>query len=175
MQQLATVCLRLALLLPLAILFFFFNDTAPTEIYPLPLHDALPISAPPGGKSARRRPDRRGRIDPRPSLRGPSPRRRRSRETARPPERAARPRPDHRRGLRGHEGADPRRTLEAEQRAQSGEQGVERQEDDEDDDVRPFAPREHRREHENDERRERREIGPPGLAEPELREPRQHP
>src|SRR3989454_6166574 len=23
---------------------FFFNDTAPTEIYPLPLHDALPIS-----------------------------------------------------------------------------------------------------------------------------------
>src|SRR2546427_135333 len=25
-------------------LFFFFNDTAPTEIYTLPLHDALPIS-----------------------------------------------------------------------------------------------------------------------------------
>src|SRR2546430_8872870 len=24
-------------------LFFFFNDTATTEIYPLPLHDALPI------------------------------------------------------------------------------------------------------------------------------------
>src|SRR5258708_40198534 len=24
--------------------FFFLNDTAPTEIYPLPLHDALPIS-----------------------------------------------------------------------------------------------------------------------------------
>src|SRR5258707_10230903 len=23
--------------------FFFFNDTAPTEIYTLPLHDALPI------------------------------------------------------------------------------------------------------------------------------------
>src|SRR2546429_8540254 len=23
--------------------FFFFNDTATTEIYPLPLHDALPI------------------------------------------------------------------------------------------------------------------------------------
>src|SRR5258707_6188229 len=23
--------------------FFFFNDTAPTEIYSLPLHDALPI------------------------------------------------------------------------------------------------------------------------------------
>src|SRR2546426_11534187 len=30
-------------------LFFFFNDTATTEIYPLSLHDALPISrcAPP--------------------------------------------------------------------------------------------------------------------------------
>src|SRR2546421_4529014 len=26
------------------VFFFFFNDTAPTEIYPLPLHDALPIS-----------------------------------------------------------------------------------------------------------------------------------
>src|SRR5260221_6254273 len=25
-------------------LFFFFNDTATPEIYPLPLHDALPIS-----------------------------------------------------------------------------------------------------------------------------------
>src|SRR3989338_2080531 len=25
------------------ILFFFLNDTAPTEIYTLPLHDALPI------------------------------------------------------------------------------------------------------------------------------------
>src|SRR5260370_13826087 len=25
--------------------FFFFNDTAPTEIYPLSLHDALPISS----------------------------------------------------------------------------------------------------------------------------------
>src|SRR2546430_13573307 len=27
------------------LLFFFFNDTAPTEIYTLPLHDALPIFA----------------------------------------------------------------------------------------------------------------------------------
>src|SRR2546429_5080981 len=26
---------------------FFFNDTATTEIYPLSLHDALPISLPP--------------------------------------------------------------------------------------------------------------------------------
>src|SRR5256885_180351 len=29
--------------LPCIFLFFFFNDTAPTEIYPLPLPDALPI------------------------------------------------------------------------------------------------------------------------------------
>src|SRR5260221_6314412 len=27
--------------------FFFFNDTATTEIYPLSLHDALPIYPPP--------------------------------------------------------------------------------------------------------------------------------
>src|SRR2546422_2502001 len=31
-------------LLPLVFLFFFFNDTATTEIYTLSLHDALPIS-----------------------------------------------------------------------------------------------------------------------------------
>src|SRR2546430_17070163 len=29
----------------LIIFFFFFNDTATTEIYPLSLHDALPISS----------------------------------------------------------------------------------------------------------------------------------
>src|SRR5258708_14496839 len=29
---------------PLIFLFFFFNDTATTEIYTLSLHDALPIS-----------------------------------------------------------------------------------------------------------------------------------
>src|SRR2546430_11232589 len=28
----------------LDLFFFFFNDTAPPEIYPLSLHDALPIS-----------------------------------------------------------------------------------------------------------------------------------
>src|SRR3712207_7343079 len=27
----------------MCIIFFFLNDTATTEIYPLPLHDALPI------------------------------------------------------------------------------------------------------------------------------------
>src|SRR2546427_4853544 len=31
--------------------FFFFNDTATTEIYTLSLHDALPISASPLGRS----------------------------------------------------------------------------------------------------------------------------
>src|SRR2546430_4591513 len=30
--------------------FFFFNDTATTEIYTLPLHDALPISAEADGR-----------------------------------------------------------------------------------------------------------------------------
>src|SRR3712207_7043731 len=30
----------------LHVLFFFFNDTATTEIYTLSLHDALPISGP---------------------------------------------------------------------------------------------------------------------------------
>src|SRR5438128_4351804 len=32
------------LLAPIISLFFFFNDTATTEIYTLSLHDALPIS-----------------------------------------------------------------------------------------------------------------------------------
>src|SRR3712207_7205775 len=40
--------------------FFFFNDTATTEIYTLSLHDALPIS----GQCARVQPDDR-RPDPR--------------------------------------------------------------------------------------------------------------
>src|SRR5260370_41073323 len=30
---------------PATFVFFFFNDPAPPEIYPLSLHDALPISA----------------------------------------------------------------------------------------------------------------------------------
>src|SRR3712207_8333560 len=41
---------------------FFFNETAPTEIYPLPLHDALPICRdhPPGGGDGRRAAHLRG-------------------------------------------------------------------------------------------------------------------
>src|SRR2546429_2658556 len=36
--------------------FFFFNDTATTEIYTLSLHDALPISSGRGRRSSRRWP-----------------------------------------------------------------------------------------------------------------------
>src|SRR5467141_5175645 len=39
------------------VLFFFFNDTATTEIYTLSLHDALPISRP------RRQPHRSPAVD----------------------------------------------------------------------------------------------------------------
>src|SRR4051794_41941586 len=35
------------------VIFFFFNDTATTEIYTLSLHDALPISAADKGKDTR--------------------------------------------------------------------------------------------------------------------------
>src|SRR6266481_9958057 len=38
--------------------FFFFNDTATTEIYTLSLHDALPIAAGVGKRRARARPRR---------------------------------------------------------------------------------------------------------------------
>src|SRR2546430_17646362 len=50
--------------------FFFFNDTATTEIYTLSLHDALPISAKvthspnPGGFAGRGVPDLAGNADP---------------------------------------------------------------------------------------------------------------
>src|SRR5256884_311936 len=39
----ALFLISVKLLYPYSTFFFFFNDTAPTEIYPLPLHDALPI------------------------------------------------------------------------------------------------------------------------------------
>src|SRR2546429_9680639 len=38
--------------LALSWFFFFFNDTATTEIYTLSLHDALPICVPRGGAHA---------------------------------------------------------------------------------------------------------------------------
>src|SRR5256885_10916944 len=78
--------------LELYLFFFFFKDTAPPEIYPLPLHDALPISAsrPPWpsrpGSSARRPP-----CPPRPAS-ATTARRPRSRAAARPaPRRWPRP------------------------------------------------------------------------------------
>src|SRR2546421_11596040 len=40
----ASVCVLLKVRHPLFVFFFFFNDTATTEIYTLSLHDALPIS-----------------------------------------------------------------------------------------------------------------------------------
>src|SRR6266542_5260395 len=46
----------------LLVCFFFFNDTATTEIYTLSLHDALPISPARGG----RRDGAAGRSGPRP-------------------------------------------------------------------------------------------------------------
>src|SRR2546421_7916509 len=46
-------------------LFFFFNDTATTEIYTLSLHDALPISLP-DRRGASRAADGRGSWIPRP-------------------------------------------------------------------------------------------------------------
>src|SRR5467141_5171608 len=42
--------------------FFFFNDTATTEIYTLSLHDALPISRGYGGVLIRFRPGRGGGV-----------------------------------------------------------------------------------------------------------------
>src|SRR6266853_6410503 len=40
--------------LSIIFLFFFFNDTATTEIYTLSLHDALPIWPPPASATHRR-------------------------------------------------------------------------------------------------------------------------
>src|SRR5216684_5175977 len=51
------------------LLFFFFNDTATTEIYTLSLHDALPISGPRVGRAGAGAEDRH--------LRAHRPRRRR--------------------------------------------------------------------------------------------------
>src|SRR3712207_7127106 len=48
-------------LLSFIVYFFFFNDTATTEIYTLSLHDALPIYAGGSGRPRRRRERRRRR------------------------------------------------------------------------------------------------------------------
>src|SRR3712207_9152029 len=44
-MRLCRVLLYLIALIYVRVRFFFFNDTATTEIYTLSLHDALPISA----------------------------------------------------------------------------------------------------------------------------------
>src|SRR5438034_2241442 len=46
------------------LLFFFFNDTATTEIYTLSLHDALPISRGSGIRSTRTSPPPARRASP---------------------------------------------------------------------------------------------------------------
>src|SRR2546430_8605467 len=64
------------------VFFFFFNDTATTEIYTLSLHDALPIST---RLPASPRPRTGGLTKRRPVLCAPG-----ARRTARPPRAAAR-------------------------------------------------------------------------------------
>src|SRR6202022_5057206 len=49
----------------LCVFFFFFNDTATTEIYTLSLHDALPIWPSASGASSRRCGPPLGRAPPR--------------------------------------------------------------------------------------------------------------
>src|SRR2546427_6092612 len=45
MTVFACVCVLFVSFVSCVFVFFFFNDTATTEIYTLSLHDALPISA----------------------------------------------------------------------------------------------------------------------------------
>src|SRR5260370_798637 len=54
---------------PFSFFFFFLNDPAPPEIYPLPLHDALPICGPLGGPSGRGRPSSPRRCTAGPAVR----------------------------------------------------------------------------------------------------------
>src|SRR3712207_8629623 len=53
-------------------IFFFFNDTATTEIYTLSLHDALPIWAGGGATPGRRSRTSRSRRSPSPRAGSPS-------------------------------------------------------------------------------------------------------
>src|SRR6266487_6691125 len=54
----SSMCCPSCQVIPL--LFFFFNDTATTEIYTLSLHDALPIPTCPTQPPGRARPERSG-------------------------------------------------------------------------------------------------------------------
>src|SRR5207244_13236914 len=53
-------CALIFLYISFLSLFFFFTDPAPTEIYTLSLHDALPISGVSNGRAVRRRRRRAG-------------------------------------------------------------------------------------------------------------------
>src|SRR2546425_11153094 len=55
----------------LSLFFFFFNDTATTEIYTLSLHDALPISDQPGEPLAAARPGENAELHLREAELGP--------------------------------------------------------------------------------------------------------
>src|SRR2546426_12479696 len=63
MPTLVTVPLILLIYSSRICIFFFFNDTATTEIYTLSLHDALPISAVPFVEQVERRGRLHQRID----------------------------------------------------------------------------------------------------------------
>src|SRR5256885_15927717 len=63
--MLEAVCLYECSYRPVQFPFFFFNDTATTEIYTLSLHDALPISTGVSSGSARWPPPRAPRSPPR--------------------------------------------------------------------------------------------------------------
>src|SRR3712207_8601504 len=64
-------------------MFFFFNDTATTEIYALSLHDALPISANGPRSDLRQRGPRAGGVDGRRARARRLARRRRDRKSTR--------------------------------------------------------------------------------------------
>src|SRR2546422_10989769 len=82
------------ILLTLFSVFFFFNDTATTEIYTLSLHDALPISVGAGRAAAPPAPRRTGAHAPRVGQGGGSGHARpRGGVSARRPDRRVRERP----------------------------------------------------------------------------------
>src|SRR2546421_10535636 len=74
-------------LLLLFLIFFFFNDTATTEIYPLSLHDALPICAghqrAAGGRERARKVPAEGGARERHHIPGPADRHRQDRKSTR--------------------------------------------------------------------------------------------
>src|SRR5690349_22651078 len=76
-ERLRVIAASYLVLTPYSVCFFFFNDTATTEIYTLSLHDALPISRALPAAVTRSRPSPGMRTTPSPT---PSRRRPRSEE-----------------------------------------------------------------------------------------------